>query len=79
MAPQSMQTNALRARNLLLYVMKKTLSVVVGGHEVRVVGVVHVMIGALLDCAKYRRLRGEGLFSNIAKEEKSSAKFKTSA
>ena len=79
MAPQSAQTNALRARNLLLYVMKKTLSVVAGGHEVRVVGVVHVMIGALLDCAKYRRLRGEGLFLNIAKEEKSSAKFKTSA
>ena len=69
MAPQSAQTNAARAPDLLLYVMKKTLSVVVGGHEVGVVGVVHVTIGALLDSAKYRRLREEGLFSNIAKEK----------
>ena len=79
MAPRAPKADATRARDLLLYAMKNALSVLIGGHEVGVVEVVHVMIGALLDCAKYRRLRGEGLFSNIAKEEKSSAKFKTSA
>ena len=40
MAPQSAQTDAARAPDLLLYVMKKALSVVVGGHEVGAVGVV---------------------------------------
>ena len=52
MAPQSAQTDALRARDLLLYAMKKTLSVVVGGHVVEVVAVVHQVIGVLLGSAK---------------------------
>ena len=52
MAPQSAQTDATRSRDILLYVMKKTLSVVVGGHVVEVVAVVHRVIGALLDSAK---------------------------
>ena len=52
MAPQSAQTNAARAPDLLLYAMKKTLSVVVGGHVVRVIVVVHRVIGALLGSAK---------------------------
>ena len=76
MAPQSAQTNATRSRDILLYVMKKTLSVVVGGHVVEVVAVVHVTIGALLDCAKYTRKIEGGLFSNIKKEKKR-AKFKS--
>ena len=76
MAPQSAQTDAARARDFLLYAMKKRLSVVVGGHEVDVVGVVHVTIGALLDCAKYTRKIEGGLFSNIRKEKKR-AKFKS--
>ena len=75
MAPQSAQTDAARARDFLLYAMKKRLSVVVGGHEVDVVGVVHVTIGALLDCAKYTRKIEGGLFSNTRKEKKH-AKFK---
>ena len=41
---------------------------------VEVVAVVHVMIGAQLDCAKYTRQREEGLFSNIGRK-KSGAKF----
>ena len=41
MAPQSAQMDAMKARDLLLYAMKKTLSVVIGGHEVAVVGVAH--------------------------------------
>ena len=65
-----------RPRELSLYAMKKTLSVVVGGHVVEVIGVAHEDVGALLNCAKYRRKRGEGLFSNIAKKKKS-AKFKS--
>ena len=74
MAPQSAQTDALRARDHLLYAMKNALSVVVGGHMVEVVAVVHVMIGAQLDCAKYTRQREEGLCSNIGRK-KSGAKF----
>ena len=70
MAPQWAQTDATRSRDILLYVMKNAFSVVIGGHEVGVVGVVHVMIGAQLDCAKYTKQREEGLFSNIKKEKK---------
>ena len=44
------------------------------GHEFGVVGEVHVMIVAQLDCAKYTRQREEGLFSNI-KKKKSAAIF----
>ena len=62
MAPQSAQTDAARPRDLLLYAMKKTLFVLVGGHEVRVVGVAHEDIATLLDCAKYRRKIEQGLF-----------------
>ena len=47
----------------------------VGGHDVRVVGVAHEGVGALLNCGKYRRSREEGLFSNIGRK-KSGAKFK---
>ena len=76
MAPQSAHIDATRSRDILLYVMKKTLSVVVGGHVVEVVVVVHEDVGVLMNYAKYRRLREEGLFfQNIAKK-KSSAKFK---
>ena len=75
MAPQSAQTDALRARDLLLYAMKNTLAVVIEGHEVGVVGVAHEGVGALLNCAKYRRSREQGLFSNIGRK-KSGAKFK---
>ena len=75
MAPRAPKADATSARDLLLYAMKNALSVLIGGHVVEVVAVVHRVVGALLNCAKYRRLREEGLFSNIAKE-KSSAKFK---
>ena len=70
MAPQSAQTDATRSRDILLYVMKKTLSVLIGGHVVEVVAVVNRVVGALLNCAKYRRSREEGLFSNIVKKKK---------
>ena len=69
MAPQSAQTDALRAPDLLLYTMKNALSVVVWGHDVRVVRVAHEGVGALLNCAKYKRSREAGLFSNIAKKK----------
>ena len=52
MAPQSAQTDGARSRDLHLYAMNKTLSVVVGGHVVEVVAVVHRDIGALLGSAK---------------------------
>ena len=70
MAPQSAQTDATKWRDLLLYVMKKSLSIVVGGHVVEVVAVVHEDVGALVNCAKYRRSREEGLFSKILEEKK---------
>ena len=70
MAPQSAQTDAKKSRDILLYVMEKSLSVVVGGHVVEVVAVVHEDVGALVNCAKYRRSREEGLFSNITKKKK---------
>ena len=56
MAPQSAQTDATRSRDILLYVMKKTLSVVVGGHVVEVVAVVHEDVGALLNSAKFKKI-----------------------
>ena len=62
-APRSAQKEAGNPRDLFLYAMKNALSVVVGGHDVRVVGVNHKGVGALLNCAKYRRKREEGLFS----------------
>ena len=65
MAPRAPKADARRARDLLLYAMKNALSVVIGGHEVGVVGVVHVMIGAQLDCAKFTKQGEEYLFSNI--------------
>ena len=70
MAPRALYLAEILARDLLPYAMKKTLSVLIGGHEVGVVGVVHVMIGAQLDCAKYTKQREDGLFSNIKKEIK---------
>ena len=75
MASQSAQTYAARPPDFLLYAMKNVVSVVVGGHVVEVVTVVHVMIGAQLDCAKYTRQREKGLFSNI-KKKKSAGNFK---
>ena len=57
--------------------MLKTAVGVVGVGEVDGVGVAHEEIGALHDCAKYRRSREESLFSNIA-TKKTSAKFKNS-
>ena len=69
-APQSAQTDATRSRDILLYVMKNTLPVVVGGHVVEVVAGVHEDVGALVNYAKYRRSREEGLFSNITKKKK---------
>ena len=42
---------------------------------VEVVDLVHRVVGALLNCAKYRRKREEGLFSNIERRKKR-AKFK---
>ena len=47
MVPQTAQTDALRACDLLLYDIKNTLSVLVGGHVIEVVAVVHKVIGAL--------------------------------
>ena len=64
-----------RPPDLHLYAMKKTLSVLIGGHGVRVVAEAHEHVGALLISAKYRRKRGEGLFSNIVRRKKR-AKFK---
>ena len=67
MAPQSAQTDALRARDLFLYAMKKGVSVVIGGHVVEVVTGVHQVVGAQLDCAKYTRdktERGRLVFEN---------------
>ena len=55
--------------------MLKTAVGVVGVGKVDGVGVAHEEIGALHDCAKYRRSREESLFSNIA-TKKTSAKFK---
>ena len=52
MTPQSAQTDGARSRDLHLYAMKKMLSVVVGGHVVEVVAIVHLVIGALLGSAK---------------------------
>ena len=78
MAPQSAQTDATRSRDILLYVMKKTLSVVVGGHVVEVVVVVHEDVGALMNYAKYRRLREEGLFSKILQRKKVAPNLKIS-
>ena len=69
MAPRALYLAAILARDLLPYAMKKTLSVLIGGHEVGVVGVVHVMIGAQLACTKYRQKWEEGLFLNIAKKK----------
>ena len=74
MAPQSAQTDALRARDLFLYAMKNGVSVVIGGHDVRVVGVAHEDVGALLSSAKHRRKREGSLFWNILKK-KIAAKF----
>ena len=56
-----------QANDLLLYVLKKMLSVVVGVHMAEVVGRVRVMVDVPLDYAKYGQLREEVLFSNIAK------------
>ena len=70
MASQSAQTDAARPPDFLLYAMKNVVSVVVGGHVVEVVAVVHRVVGALLNCAQYRRSREEGLFSKILEEKK---------
>ena len=78
MAPQSAQTDATRSRDILLYVMKKTLSVLIGGHVVEVVAVVNRVVGALLNCAKYRRSREEGLFSKILPRKKVARNLKIS-
>ena len=52
MAPPSAQKEAARARDLPLYAMKKTLTVVIGCHGGRVVAAAHEVVGALLNCAK---------------------------
>ena len=52
MAPRSAQAEAARPRDFLLYAMKKEVAVLVGGHEVGVVGVAHEDVGTLLDYAK---------------------------
>ena len=52
MAPQAPKADASRARDLLLYAIKKALSVLIGGHVVEVVPEVHVVIGAQLGSAK---------------------------
>ena len=70
MAPQSAQTDAMRVRDLHLYAMKKTLPVVIGGHVVEVVAVVHKDVGALAGFTKYRSKKEGGLFSNIARRKK---------
>ena len=41
-----------------------------------VVAVVHEDVGALVTCAKYRRSREEGLFSNVAKKKRKKRFFK---
>ena len=71
MASQSAQTDAARPPDFLLYAMKNVVSVVVGGHVVDVVGVVHMMIGAQLGCAKYTKYGTErtACFFNIVKKK----------
>ena len=59
-----------RPPDLHLYAMKKTLSVLIGGHGVRVVAEAYEHIGALLISAKYRRKRREDFFSNIVRRKK---------
>ena len=49
MALRLAQMDAVRALDLLLYVLKKPLCVLVGGLEVGVVGVLHVGAGILLN------------------------------
>ena len=49
--------------------MKKALSVVIGGHEVAVVGVAHEDVGALLNIGKYRGMRGRLVFEYFKKKK----------
>ena len=74
MAPRAPRADTTRAPDLLLYAVTNALFVLIGGHVVEVVAEVHEVIGAQLGCAKYRRLREEGLLSNIVKE-KNGTKF----
>ena len=63
MAPQSAQMDAMRVGDLHLYAMKQTLPVVIGGHVVEVVAVVHKDVGrTIAGFAKYRRKKEGGLF-----------------
>ena len=78
MAPQSAQTDATRSRDILLYVMKKTLSVVVGGHVVKVVAVVHEDVGALVNCANTEDRERKACF-RIFRRKKAAANLKISA
>ena len=57
--------------------MLKTAVGVVGVGGVGVVELAHGVVGALHNCAKYRRKREEGLFP-YSKSKKTSAKFKNS-
>ena len=58
-----------KSRDFLIYAIKKTLCVLIGGHVVEGVAEVHEDVGALLNCTKYTRQREEGLFSNIRKKK----------
>ena len=43
---------AANARDMGVYALKKTFCVVVGGHEVKMVAIVHGVSGALLGCTR---------------------------
>ena len=52
MAPRLAQMDTARALDLLPYVLKMALCLLVGGLKVEVVGVLHADAGALLNCAE---------------------------
>ena len=66
MALRLAQMDAVRALDLLLYVLKKAFCVLDSGLEVGVVGVLHVGAGQLLNFVKKRKNTAKGLFSNIS-------------
>ena len=74
MAPRFAQMDAARALDLLPYILKMALCVLVGGLKVVVVGVLHVDAGTLLNCAEQRKNTAKGLFSRYL--VKKHAKYK---
>ena len=62
MAPQAPRADATRAPDLLLYAMTNALSVLIGGHVVEVVAVVHEDVGALVKRQVQKIERGRLVF-----------------